>query len=765
MTLEEHLIEELSKRSQGAADLAKVVSLAVLVEPQLLRRARINLLPDVDAGAEADLWLSPLVQTRSPRGITLLPRAAEQLRRTLAEDSILFEKAWKLTAEAHKSSPPTVKLEEQINSLSVKLDGQSLDQIEHLLQSVVSTLVDHEERWGLAHWAAGALARMPESVRRLEPARVLTAASYLRLSSHMPAESGGAPDGDLPEWLSWVMPKNLSESESEFGLGVELVEGGVRLGGSADSKHTMLVPDTNPLLIELSWPEGSERRVRQVRLQKGEQRMVSAPAPGVQLRTMTGLCYELSPAAADEPAVARKVCFVSMPFGEKVDFETGRKLNMDATYRSMIKPAVEQAGFECVRADEIVHSGNINVPPYKQLLEADMVISDLSTSNPAVFYELGVRHALRPYTTIIISEDKFRITFDINSISILKYKHLGDDIGVAEARRFTAALKDMITAASKQTPREYDSPVYMFLNGLTPPQIEEVAQGMSSAATQAASAYGSETSPAQVEAAPDQTHSALMQKVDEAQQKGDFLQAKALLGAVRAMRPDDPYITQRLALVTYRAKQDTPEKEIAALKEACDLLLELDPTTSNDTETLGLWAAVHKRLWDKAKDEVALNKAIRSYERGFYLRNDYYNGINFAFLLNIRSAHAVEVAKTSDAVSHRAAAIADYVKAQRVRKEVLSICERWVKSNPAPPEEATAEAKRQYANSKYWLVASQAEAYLGMGDKQQEAEEAYTQAYASAPEAWMIDNTKEQRAKLEPLLTDSPLKYVKGDYE
>jgi tetratricopeptide (TPR) repeat protein len=268
-----------------------------------------------------------------------------------------------------------------------------------------------------------------------------------------------------------------------------------------------------------------------------------------------------------------------------------------------------------------------------------------------------------------------------------------------------------------------------------------------------------------VAVAPDQTHSALMQKVDEAQQKGDFLQAKALLGAVRAMRPDDPYITQRLALVTYKAKQDTPEKEIAALNEACALLWELDPTNSNDTETLGLWGAVHKRLWDKAKDEIALNKAIRSYERGFYLRNDYYNGINFAFLLNIRAAHAVELAKSSDAVSQRAAAIADYVQAQRVRKEVISICEQWVKSNPAPSEGATAEARKQYENSKYWVVASQAEAYLGMGNRQAEAEEAYTQAYASAPEDWMIESTKEQRAKLEPLLTDSPLKYIKADNE
>jgi tetratricopeptide (TPR) repeat protein len=452
----------------------------------------------------------------------------------------------------------------------------------------------------------------------------------------------------------------------------------------------------------------------------------------------------------------KKTCFVVMGFGPKVDFETGRTLNLDATYHNLIKPAIEDAGLECVRADEITHSGNINVPMYQQILMADVVVADVSTANCNAFYELGVRHALRPSTTIIIAEDKFKFPFDINQIAIRKYKHLGEDIGVSEAKRFTADLKDAVIKILANDPPNDDSPVYTFLHGLRRLKLPD---DMNAEQALAAAAVAAE----KVEVAPDQTHSALMQKVDEAQQKKNFSEAKALLTAVRVMRPDDPYITQRLALVTYKAKQDTPEKEIAALKEACALLWELDPTTSNDTETLGLWGAVHKRLWEKAKDEVALNKAIRSYERGFYLRNDFYNGINFAFLLNVRAAHEVELAKTSDAVSHRAAAIADYVQAQRVRKEVLSICEQWVKSNPAPAEEATAEAKKQYESSKYWVVASQAEALLGMGDKQAEAEAAYTQAYASAPEDWMIESTKEQRAKLEPLLTDSPLKYVSGN--
>src|ERR1700679_1433194 len=48
----------------------------------------------------------------------------------------------------------------------------------------------------------------------------------------------------------------------------------------------------------------------------------------------------------------------------------------------------------------IQRSGNINVPMYERLLNADLVVADVSTNNCNAFYELGVRHALRPYTTI-----------------------------------------------------------------------------------------------------------------------------------------------------------------------------------------------------------------------------------------------------------------------------------------------------------------------------------------------------------------------------
>lgn len=58
------------------------------------------------------------------------------------------------------------------------------------------------------------------------------------------------------------------------------------------------------------------------------------------------------------------LCFVVMGFGKKTDYESGRTLDLNATYEAIIKPAVLEAGLRCVRADEVVHSGVIDLPMY-----------------------------------------------------------------------------------------------------------------------------------------------------------------------------------------------------------------------------------------------------------------------------------------------------------------------------------------------------------------------------------------------------------------
>src|ERR1044072_3305295 len=154
-----------------------------------------------------------------------------------------------------------------------------------------------------------------------------------------------------------------------------------------------------------------------------------------------------------EPEV-KGTCFVVMGFGKKTDFETGRTLDLDKSYRNIIKPAVKAAGLECIRADEIPHSGIIDVPMYEQLLGADVVIADLSTSNKNAFYELGVRHALRPTTTIVICEDGIKTPpFDANHVLTRMYHHMGDGIDYEEVMRFSNLLPAAIKEISNKSPR------------------------------------------------------------------------------------------------------------------------------------------------------------------------------------------------------------------------------------------------------------------------------------------------------------------------
>jgi hypothetical protein len=418
-----------------------------------------------------------------------------------------------------------------------------------------------------------------------------------------------------------------------------------------------------------------------------------------------------------------------MGFGLKTDFESGRTFDLDKSYRNLIKPAVEEAGFTCVRADEIVHSGLIDVPMYQQLLGADIVIADLSTSNKNAFYELGIRHALRPSTTIVIAEDGLKAPFDVNHVVVRSYKHLGVDIGYDEVIRFRALLMDAIsTIAAKPQDERVDSPVYRFLQGLVPPAHSPAGQAAPRAA------------------AITESHSMLMEQVEAAIARNDFLAARELLKVIHGRSQHDAYIVQRLALATYKCRQ--PD-EVTALREAARLLALLQPETSNDTETLGLWGAVHKRLWMLTREAAHLDEAVRALERGFYLRNDYYNGINLAFLLNVRASGAAEPAD----------AVADFVLARRVREEVLGICERWLEANPAPPSTAASELLAQDADTRYWVLATKAEAQIGLNDPA--GAQALTDAVAAAPKDWMGASTRDQVAHLRKMLADSPLRHLK----
>lgn len=422
----------------------------------------------------------------------------------------------------------------------------------------------------------------------------------------------------------------------------------------------------------------------------------------------------------------QKTCFVAMGFGEKTDYQgkPQRVLNLDRTFLDIIEPAVKASGLECIRADKIIHSTMIDKPMYEQLLTADVVIADLSTSNANAIYELGVRHALRPHATIVIAESLFKFPFDLNHLVIEPYVHMGKEIGYQEVLRMQDVLKKKLAHVLEAA--ETDSPVYLFL-----PQL------LTSNVLPAAHQVANPPEPAAAAERKDNSSLAELFNTFEAAKEGarrtaDWAAVLNAVSRIQALQPNDPYTIQQRALATYKAEVPSV---VESLLEARTILSALQPDVSSDAETVGLWGAIHKRLWEKTGNAEHLSRAVRSYARGYFIKDDSYNGINFAFLLNVRAS-----------VTGGDDAIADRVLARRIRQEVLALCDQ------ALAADATASAEeRLKPMEKFWLQATRVEAFVGL-DRPADALALRAEIVLAPPESWMPSAMDEQLAKLKELL-------------
>ena len=400
-----------------------------------------------------------------------------------------------------------------------------------------------------------------------------------------------------------------------------------------------------------------------------------------------------------------KKCFVIMGYGIRTDYATGRDLDLDKTYKNIIKPAAEKAGLDCIRADETIHSGTIDVPMYQHLIESEVVIADLSTNNSNAFYELGVRHALRPRTTIAIAENNFTPPFDVNHTVIHTYEHLGKDIGYDEAIRLKKELVNTIETILEN--RDTDSPVYTNLKNLTPPKINESGE----------SDYTENNG--EVNYMLSELISNALKKMEDSL----FNEAKSILQKANEIDKNNEYLLQKLALATY--KSEIPNKT-DSLKEALCILESLNIKQTTNPETLGLAGAIYKRLWEESKDYIYLNDSIKYYEKGFYIKNDYYNGINLAYLYNVKANDEKEKNQR----------ITDFITANRIREKVISICNKLY------------GADNFYERSdQYWIIATLEEAYFALG-YQEKYESFKNKTKSLTSDNWKKESTYNQISKL-----------------
>lgn len=392
-------------------------------------------------------------------------------------------------------------------------------------------------------------------------------------------------------------------------------------------------------------------------------------------------------AGAAEP---EKTCFVIMGFGRKADYgEPVRTLDLDASYRAIIKPAVIACGYRCIRADEVQHSGVIDQKMYELLLRADLVIADISTANANAIYELGVRHALRPYATIIMKESEGKFHFDLNHLATMQYRHLGEDIGSLEAEVKRDELARLIRSVGAK--RETDSPVFTFLAayGLKPMSDEElqrIFREMEASAETLASVVEKGRA-----AAADSDHLLARQCFERAV----VLQSQSSPLAAGAAPPDpDPFIIQQLALATYKAKDPS---ELEALKAAWTVIQRLNPDAATDPETLGIAGAIRKRLWLKTDERPHLDAATELYGRGFEVKRDYYNGENYALCLDLRAN--VQEPESPEEASY------DRLTARKVRNKIKELLTAAF-ADPETPQ------RPDYK----WMLATMANTRYALGD-------------------------------------------------
>lgn len=163
-----------------------------------------------------------------------------------------------------------------------------------------------------------------------------------------------------------------------------------------------------------------------------------------------------------------QTCFVDMPFGRKKDPGSGVEIDFDRVFEAGIRPGVEAAGLQCIRGDQEKTGGIIHEAMFARLLLSEFVIADMTTANPNVFYELGVRHATRPYTTIPIFATTGGIPFDVNMIRAIPYELVDGHLEDAAAAKLSEAIATRIRDASR-TPSS-DSPLYQLFEGY--PTIE-----------------------------------------------------------------------------------------------------------------------------------------------------------------------------------------------------------------------------------------------------------------------------------------------------
>ncbi|MCK9389238.1 MAG: DUF4071 domain-containing protein [Sulfuritalea sp.] len=339
----------------------------------------------------------------------------------------------------------------------------------------------------------------------------------------------------------------------------------------------------------------------------------------------------------------KPLCFILMPFGKKPAGD-GRVVDFDAVYETFIKPAVIAADLEPLRADEEIAGGVIHKAMFERLILCEYAIADLTTANANVFYELGLRHAVRPSATqLLFAEGWGQLPFDVNLLRALPYK-LGADGTPADAAADSAALTAKLRAARQALP---DSPVFQMVEGF--PDIQRLKTDVFRDRVRYAEDIKVRLATAR-RAGPEavaevETHLGDIGHADAAAVIDLFLSYRAVKAWRAMVDLVDRMPPPLAATVMVREQLGLALNRAGRGEEAEAVLLTLIAERGASSETFGILGRVYKDRWEAARDSGdaalargLLDKAIAAYLRGFEADwRDAYPGVNAVTLMELRA--------------------------------------------------------------------------------------------------------------------------------
>ena len=347
------------------------------------------------------------------------------------------------------------------------------------------------------------------------------------------------------------------------------------------------------------------------------------------------------------------LCFVVMPFGEKKDPGGGPDIDFDRIYNLAIRPGVEAAGMEPLRADEERVGGIIHKPMFERLLLCDYAVVDLTTGNANVFYELGVRHAVRPATTLTLFARQQQIPFDVSYSRALPYelgaKNRFEQEQAAPLRNaITARLVHLREHATDEP--ETDSPLFQLLQGYQPPDIARLKTDVFREQVKYASDIKRRLAAARVANDATQLHDLETNLGPaDAVEAGVFVDLFLSYRAVKDWAAMIALYENRMPAALKRAVLVREQLGFAynragERKKALDILKEVVDEQGPSSESCGLMGRVYKDYWSEARlagrEAEArgwLRKAVDAYVLGFETDwRDAYPGINALTLLDIQ---------------------------------------------------------------------------------------------------------------------------------